>query len=198
MTTPLTLTQIAELRALLKQAIPGEWKADSYGLYIFSDKCSFCDSDQNMVTAHAFEKDDEEGNAKIVNIRGWGHLQKHGEERAIGSQKGTASFIAVSHNSMPTLLDTAESELRLRERVKELEARLPAIESASNKLVDFLAHYGTGLQVTGYHLNGEEKPLDEFIDESELHEAMSALVAILDSEMERCAALDHVSTPTND
>lgn len=131
------MTDLNRLDELHAKATPGNWRSDMNGLYIFSDACKVCNEKQIMVTSAGFG-DVQDGEAVMVDLRGWGHLQRHGEGTAISIQKATGEFIAESHNSYPSL----SAELRAaRERIAELEAELSAAKAAI-RAADLHHQYG--------------------------------------------------------
>jgi hypothetical protein len=101
-------SKIKELDALALDASGGTWQSDEYGLYITTDDCPLCtprrrklakDEMGNMVTSAPTSLDEDEKH--LIEIRGWGHLQRH--PKGEGVQKANAKFIAAAHNSWPEI-----------------------------------------------------------------------------------------------
>lgn len=65
-----------------EQHTPGPWTMDERGSSIWGTSVGGC----NMKMSEH----------KIADIRGWGHLQYHGEEVAIATQKANGSLIAAA------------------------------------------------------------------------------------------------------
>lgn len=76
------MTKIEEIAAREAKATKGPWRHDGHGTFIFGP----------------------DDNEMVAEVRGWGHLQYLGDDKAIEVQKAVGEFLAHARTDIPYLL----------------------------------------------------------------------------------------------